>query len=81
MVRRVQSHGRSETTTWLDSLEDLSVPRRWYKIFYVVPFSSVTAEGRVSDSKMNGFSSFSGNSFAVLTYYIKVGDVGSGLVI
>ena len=30
---------------------------------------------------MNGFSSFSGNLFAVLVYYLEVGDVGSVVVI
>ena len=30
---------------------------------------------------MNGFSSFSGNLFAVFVYYLEVGDVGSGVVV
>ena len=30
---------------------------------------------------MNGFSSFSGNLFATLVYYLEVEDVDSGMVI
>ena len=30
---------------------------------------------------MNGFSSFPGNLFAVLVFYLEVGDVGSGMVV
>ena len=38
-------------------------------------FSCVMFEGRVVDSNMDGFSSFSGNLFAVLIYYLQMGDV------
>ena len=38
-------------------------------------------QGRCVDSNMNGFSSFSDNLFAILVYYLEVGDVGSGLVV
>ena len=69
---------KSKSTTWLDSLEDLSVPRRWLKISGMYIFSNVTVEGRVVDSNMNGFS---GNLFAVLDYYLEVKDVGLGVVI
>ena len=34
-------------------------------------------EGKVVDSNMDGFSSISGNMFAVLVYYLAVGDVDS----
>ena len=30
---------------------------------------------------MNGFSSFFGNLFGVLVYYVEVGDVGSWVVV
>ena len=33
------------------------------------------------DSYMDGFSSFSGNLFAVLVYSLEVGDIGSGIVV
>ena len=46
--------------------------------FLDVHFFCVTVEGRVVDSNMNGFSNFSGNLFAVLVYYLEVGDVVSG---
>ena len=36
---------------------------------------------RVVDSRMNGFSSFSGNLFAVLVYCLEVGEVGSEMVV
>ena len=35
----------------------------------------------VVDSDMDGFCTFSGNLFAVLTYYLKVGDVCLGMVV
>ena len=38
-------------------------------------------EGRVVDFNMNGFSRFSANLFAILAYYLEVGDVGLGAVI
>ena len=38
-------------------------------------------EGRVVDSNMDNFSSFSGNLFAVYVYYLEVGDVGLGVVV
>ena len=34
--------------------------------------------GIVVESYMDGFSSFSDDLFAVLVYYLKVGDVGQG---
>ena len=49
--------------------------------FWDVYFSCVTVEGRVVDPSMNGFSSFSGNLFAVLVYHLEVGDVGSGVIV
>ena len=33
------------------------------------------------DIDMDGFSSLSGNLFAILVYYLEVGDVGSWLVV
>ena len=38
-------------------------------------------EGRGVDSNIDGFLIFSVNLFVVLVYYIKVGDVGSGMVV
>ena len=38
-------------------------------------------EGRVVDSSMDGISSFSGNLFDVLVYYLEVGDVRSGMAV
>ena len=49
--------------------------------FWDVHFSCVMVQGRVADSNMNGFSSFFGNLFSVLVYYLEVRDVGSGLVV
>ena len=46
--------------------------------FWDVNFSCVMVEGGVVDSNMNGFSSFSGNLFAILVYYLEVADVGLG---
>ena len=48
--------------------------------FWDVHVGCVTVEGRVVDSNMIGFCSFSGNLFAVLVYYLEVGDFGSGVV-
>ena len=45
-----------------------------------VHFSFVTIEGKVVNSNMNDFSSFSGNLFSILFYYLEVGDVGLGMV-
>ena len=69
--------GRSEFTTWLDSLEDLC-SKKVIKDFWDEHFSCVTAGGRAVDSHMNGFS---GNLFAVLVCYLKVGVVGSGVIV
>ena len=49
--------------------------------FWDVNFPCVTVEGRVFDSNMNSFSSFSGNLFAILVYCLEVGDIYSGVVI
>ena len=38
-------------------------------------------ESRILDSNMDGFSSFSGNLFPVLVYYLEVRDVGSEVTI
>ena len=38
-------------------------------------------EGKVVASNMNGFSNFSGNSFAILVYYLEVGDVCPWMVV
>ena len=46
--------------------------------FWNVHFSCTTVEGKDVDSNLDGFSSFSGNLFAVLVYYLEVGDVGFG---
>ena len=46
--------------------------------FWNVHFSCVTVEGSVVESDMNGFPSFSGDLFAILVYYVEVGDVSSG---
>ena len=43
-----------------------------------VEFSSVTVEGRIVDSNMDGFSS---NLLAVSVCFCKVGDVGLGMVV
>ena len=48
--------------------------------FWGVHSSCVMAEGRIVDSNMNGFSSLSANSFAVLVYYLELGDVGLDMV-
>ena len=37
-------------------------------------------EGRVVDSNLDDFSSFSGNLFAVLVNYFEMEDIGSGMV-
>ena len=42
--------------------------------------SNVMVEGMVVKSNVNGLSSFSGNWFAILVYYLEVGDVGLGVV-
>ena len=39
--------------------------------FWDIYFTCVTVEGRVVDSNMNGFSSFSGNLFAIFIYYLE----------
>ena len=49
--------------------------------FQDVHFSKVTVEGRFVDSNMNGLSSFSSTLFAILVCYLKVGDVGSGVIV
>ena len=49
--------------------------------FLDVHFSCVMVGGRVVDSNMNGFTIFSGNLFAVLVYYLEMGDVGSRVVV
>ena len=49
--------------------------------FWDVHFSCLAVEGRVVDSNMNSFSSFSGNLLAILVYYLEVGDVGFGVVV
>ena len=46
-----------------------------------IHFSNVVVKGRVVNPYVNGFSSFSGSLFAILAYFLKVGDVGSGMVI
>ena len=46
--------------------------------FWDVHISYVMVEGRVVNSNMNGFSSFSGNLFSILVYYLEVGNVGLG---
>ena len=51
------------------------------KDFLDVSFSCVIVDGRVVYSNMNGSSSFYGNLFAILVYYLEVGDVGSGVVV
>ena len=40
-------------------------------------FLSLTAEANIADSNMDVFSSFSGNLFTVLVYYLGVDDIGS----
>ena len=37
--------------------------------------------GRIFACNINGFSSFPGNVFAVLVYYLEVGDVDTGMVV
>ena len=49
--------------------------------FWDVHFSCVMVEGTCIDSNMDSFSSFSGTLFAVLVYYLKVGNVGFGVVV
>ena len=49
--------------------------------FWDVHFSCVKVEGRGVNSNVDCFSSFSGNVFAVLVYYLEVEDVGSGMVV
>ena len=78
MVREVCPCGRSKYTTWLDSLEDLSAPRRWLMISGMYIFQCYGCR-TVVDFTMNGFSSFSGNLFAILVFYLKLGDVGLGV--
>ena len=71
------------TTIWLDSLVQQSVQRRLLKISWMY-ISCVVVEGRVVDSDMNSFStlsSFSGNLFAILVYYLQVRDVSCGMVV
>ena len=46
---------------------------------HTVHFCCVAVEGMVVDSNMNGFSSFSGNLFTILVYYLEVGDIDSGM--
>ena len=61
--------------------EDLSAPKKAVEDFLAVHFSCVTVVGRVVDSNMNGFCRCSGNLFAILIYYVEVGDVGLGVVV
>ena len=49
--------------------------------FWDVHFSRVTVEITVVDSSMDGSSSFSGTLPTVVVYCLKVGDVGSGVVV
>ena len=51
------------------------------KDFLDVYVSCVTADGRVVDSNMNGFYSFSGNLFSILVYYFEVENNGLGVVV
>ena len=51
------------------------------KDFLDVHFSCVMVEDRVIDSDMDSFSTFSGNLFAVLVYYLEVRDVSLGVVV
>ena len=46
--------------------------------FRDVHFSCVTVDSRVADSDTNGFSN---NLFAILVYYLLVGDVGLEMVV
>ena len=46
--------------------------------FLNVHYFYVTVEGRVVDSNINGFFSFSGNLLVILVYYFEVGDFGFG---
>ena len=66
-----------ESTTWSNSLEDLSYQRRQLEDFWDVHFSCVMVEGSAV-SNMDGFSD---NFFAVLVCYLEVGDVGLGVVV
>ena len=45
----------------------------WY-----IHLSCATVEGRVINSNMDGFSC---TLFAILVYYLEVGDIGSGVVV
>ena len=49
--------------------------------FWDVHFSCVMVVNRVVDSYMDGFPSFFDNLFAVLVYYLEVGDVCSRVVV
>ena len=49
--------------------------------FWGVHFYSAMVEGRSVDSNVNCFSSFSGNLFTVLVYYLEVGDVSLRMVV
>ena len=46
--------------------------------FLDIHFSCMIVEGRVVDSNMDGFS---GNVFAILVYYLEVGDAGMGVIV
>ena len=78
MVTGVQPCWRYESTIWLDSLEDLSAPKNMVEDFWDVHFSSVTVQGMVVDSNMNGFSNLYGKLLAILVYYLEVGNAGLG---
>ena len=65
MVIWVYPCEKSESNVWSDSLEDLSAPEGGWR-FLGCTFSYVMFEGRVVDSNMDGFSSFSVNLCTVL---------------
>ena len=44
--------------------------------FWYVDFFCAMVEGMVLDSNMNDFSSSSGKLFAILIFYLEVGNVG-----
>ena len=49
--------------------------------FWDIHFSCAVVKGRIVDSDMNGFSTFSGNFCTILGCYLEVGDVCSGMVV
>ena len=77
MVTWMWPCGRSESTTWLDSFGICLLQKGVWK-FLGCTFSCVVIEGRVVDYNMN---SFSGTLFAILVYYLAVGDIDSGVVV